>query len=94
MVCALCILIVFVITNGDTYKILPTLFICWKYLTSIAYKFNNENFKSGLEEINDQIKNLGKFSYEEKSAIQNFLLAPNSEKSVSLLHLSSSISIL
>ena len=35
------------------------LFICWKYLTSIAYKFKDENFKSGLEEINDQIKILG-----------------------------------
>ena len=49
------------------------LFICWKYLTSIAYKFNDENFKSGLEEINDQIKGLGKFSYEEKSVLIVFI---------------------
>ena len=49
------------------------LFICWKYLTSIAYKFKDENFKSGLEEINDQIKNLGKFSYEEKSVLIVFI---------------------
>ena len=49
------------------------LFICWKYLTTIAYKFNDENFKSGLEEINDQIKGLGKFSYEEKSVLIVFI---------------------
>lgn len=49
------------------------LFICWKYLTSIAYKFKDENFKSGLKEINDQIKNLGKFSYEEKSVLIVFI---------------------
>ena len=49
------------------------LFICWKYLTSIAYKFKDENFKRGLEEINDQIKNLGKFSYEEKSVLIVFI---------------------
>ena len=49
------------------------LFICWKYLTSIAYKLKDENFKSGLEEINDQIKNLGKFSYEEKSVLIVFI---------------------
>ena len=49
------------------------LFICWKYLTSVAYKFKDENFKSGLEEINDQIKNLGKFSYEEKSVLIVFI---------------------
>lgn len=49
------------------------LFICWKYLTAIAYKFNDENFKSGLDEINDQIKELGKFSYEEKSVLIVFI---------------------
>ena len=49
------------------------LFICWKYLTSIAYKFKDENFKSGLEEINYQIKDLGKFSYEEKSVLIVFI---------------------
>ena len=49
------------------------LFICWKYLTLIAYKFKDENFKSGLEEINAQIKNLGKFSYEEKSVLIVFI---------------------
>jgi solute carrier family 13 (sodium-dependent dicarboxylate transporter), member 2/3/5 len=49
------------------------LFICWKYLTAIAYKFNDENFESGLEEISDQIKGLGKFSYEEKSVLIVFI---------------------
>jgi len=49
------------------------LFICWKYLTSIAYKFDDQNFDSGLNEINDQLKNLGKISYEEKSVMIVFI---------------------
>jgi len=49
------------------------LFICWKYLTSIAYKFDNQNFDSGLNEINDQLKSLGKISYEEKSVMIVFI---------------------
>ena len=49
------------------------LFICWKYLTSIAYKFDDQNFDSGLSEINDQLKSLGKISYEEKSVMIVFI---------------------
>ena len=49
------------------------LFICWKYLTSIAYKFDDQNFDSGLSEINDQLKILGKISYEEKSVMIVFI---------------------
>ena len=49
------------------------LFICWKYLTSIAYKFDNQNFDSGLNEIKNQLKNLGKISYEEKSVMIVFI---------------------
>tara|TARA_B100000482_G_C12602771_1_gene295871 strand:- start:769 stop:2205 length:1437 start_codon:yes stop_codon:yes gene_type:complete len=49
------------------------LFICWKYLTSIAYKFDDQNFDSGLSEINDQLKSLGKISYEEVSVMIVFI---------------------
>tara|TARA_B100001769_G_scaffold92280_1_gene71018 strand:+ start:201 stop:1637 length:1437 start_codon:yes stop_codon:yes gene_type:complete len=49
------------------------LFICWKYLTSVAYKFDNQNFDSGMNEINDQLKSLGKISYEEKSVMIIFI---------------------
>ena len=49
------------------------LIICWKYLTSVAYKFDNQNFDSGMNEINDQIKSLGKISYEEKSVMIIFI---------------------
>lgn len=49
------------------------LFICWLYLTRIAFKFKNEGFDSGLNEINQQIKKLGKMSYEEKSVMIVFI---------------------
>ena len=49
------------------------LFICWKYLTSVAYKFDNQNFDSGMNEINDQLKSLGKISFEEKSVMIIFI---------------------
>ena len=49
------------------------LFICWKYLTSVAYKFDNQNFDRGMNEINDQQKSLGKISYEEKSVMIIFI---------------------
>ena len=49
------------------------LIICWKYLTSVAYKFDNQNFDSGMNEINDQLKSLGKISYEEKSVMIIFI---------------------
>lgn len=42
------------------------LFICWKYLTKIAFKFEQNEFPGGKSEIEKQITLLGKFSYEEK----------------------------
>ena len=50
------------------------LFVCWKYLTSVAYNFKNESFKSGVEEIDKQINSLGEMSYEEKSILTVFIL--------------------
>lgn len=50
------------------------LFICWKYLTSVAYNFKNDSFESGGEEIDKQINSLGEMSYEEKSVLTVFIL--------------------
>jgi sodium-dependent dicarboxylate transporter 2/3/5 len=40
--------------------------ICWKYLTEIAFTFKQKKFPGGRNEINKQLKSLGKLSYEEK----------------------------
>ena len=50
------------------------LLICWLYLTKIAFKFKNEEFSSGREEIIKQVKKLGRFSYEEISVLIVFTL--------------------
>ena len=42
------------------------LFICWKYLTTIAFSFQQKAFPGGKEEIERQLKALGRISYEEK----------------------------
>ena len=42
------------------------LFICWKYITGIAFKFKQKTFPGGREEIYKQLNALGKISYEEK----------------------------
>ena len=42
------------------------LFICWKYITGIAFKFKQKDFPGGRQEIKNQLKKLGKISYEEK----------------------------
>jgi sodium-dependent dicarboxylate transporter 2/3/5 len=42
------------------------LFICWKYITGIAFKFKQKDFPGGRQEINNQLKLIGKISYEEK----------------------------
>jgi len=42
------------------------LIICWKYITGIAFKFKQKDFPGGREEINNQLKLIGKISYEEK----------------------------
>ncbi|TXD84194.1 DASS family sodium-coupled anion symporter [Subsaximicrobium wynnwilliamsii] len=42
------------------------LFICWKYLTSVAFTFKQKTFPGGTQEINRLLKALGNISYEEK----------------------------
>jgi sodium-dependent dicarboxylate transporter 2/3/5 len=41
------------------------LFLTWYYLTNFAFAFRQKNFPGGREEINRQLKSLGKISYEE-----------------------------
>jgi sodium-dependent dicarboxylate transporter 2/3/5 len=50
------------------------LFICWLYLTKVAFKFKQTEFPGGRAEINRQLKSLGRLSYEEKSVAVVFLL--------------------
>ena len=50
------------------------LIICWLYLTKVAYKFPNEEVSEGRKEILNQIKLLGKFSYEESRVLIVFAL--------------------
>ncbi len=50
------------------------LIICWFYLTKIAFKFKNEEFSAGKEEILRQIKKLGRFSNEEIKVLIIFTL--------------------
>lgn len=42
------------------------LMVCWKYLTSVAFKFKQKEFPGGRTEINRLKINLGKMGYEEK----------------------------
>ncbi len=50
------------------------LFVCWLYLTKIAFKFKNEEFSAGKEEIHRQINKLGRFSNEEIKVLVIFTL--------------------
>lgn len=50
------------------------LFICWQYLTRVAFKFKQKTFPGGKAEIQRQIKTLGKISYEEKTVLTVFIL--------------------
>ena len=50
------------------------LFVCWLYLTKIAFKFKNEEFSAGKEEIHRQINKLGRFSNEEIKVLIVFTL--------------------
>ena len=50
------------------------LFICWFYLTKIAFRFKQKEFSAGKEEIVSQLKGLGKISYEEKTILIVFIL--------------------
>ena len=49
------------------------LIICWKYLTTIAFKFPEKSFATGKEEIKRQVKTLGSMSFEEKSVLVVFV---------------------
>ncbi|TJY37285.1 SLC13 family permease [Pontimicrobium aquaticum] len=48
------------------------LFICWKYLTNIAFTFAQKDFPGGKAEIRRLLNNLGKISYEEKTVLVVF----------------------
>ncbi len=48
------------------------LFICWKYLTHFAFKFNQKEFPGGRNEITKQLKALGKLSFDEKIVLVVF----------------------
>ena len=50
------------------------LFICWKYVTTIAFKFKQKDFPGGKAEIKRLLKNLGKISYEEKTVLTVFCI--------------------
>ena len=49
--------------------------ICWKYLTSFAFKLKDLKFINSKEQINGMLKEIGKISYEEKAVGLIFLLA-------------------
>ncbi|MGB0839615.1 MAG: SLC13 family permease [Chitinophagales bacterium] len=49
------------------------LFICWKYLTELAFSFQQKAFPGGQEEINRQVKALGRIGYEEKVVLGVFV---------------------
>ncbi len=42
------------------------LFICWRYLVTVAFTFKQKEFPGGRAEIKKQLSALGKISYEEK----------------------------
>lgn len=48
------------------------LFICWKYLTKVAFKFEQKEFPGGRAEINRLLKGLGKMSKQEKTVLTVF----------------------
>lgn len=50
------------------------LFLAWLYLTRVAFKFKQKEFPGGKNEINKQLKSLGKISFEEKMIFMVFLL--------------------
>ncbi|MEO1260605.1 MAG: DASS family sodium-coupled anion symporter [Bacteroidota bacterium] len=50
------------------------LFICWRYLTNVAFKFQQTSFPGGREEIKNQLHALGKISFEEKMVLWMFAI--------------------
>lgn len=51
------------------------LIICWKYLTGFAFKFNQQKFPGGEEEISRHLEGLGEISKQEKRVLMVFALA-------------------
>ena len=49
------------------------LFICWQYLTRIAFSFQQKAFPGGRAEIKRQLDALGKITYEEKLVLIVFV---------------------
>ena len=49
------------------------LVICWKYLTEVAFTFEQKSFPGGKAEIEKQLVELGKISYEEKVVLVVFV---------------------
>ncbi len=50
------------------------LFICWRYLTNVAFDLKNKGFPGGREEIQKQLQQLGKMKLEEKLVLIVFLM--------------------
>ncbi|APG60552.1 SLC13 family permease [Christiangramia salexigens] len=50
------------------------LFICWKYLTSKAFKFEHAELPGGKQEINRLVNELGKITAQEKRVLVIFIL--------------------
>lgn len=50
------------------------LFLCWLYLTRFAFSFKQKTFAGGKAEIKQQIANLGRITYEEKTVLAVFVL--------------------
>ncbi len=50
------------------------LFICWKYLTSLAFPLEQQSFPGGRQEIKAQLKALGRISRQEKIVLAVFAL--------------------
>ncbi len=50
------------------------LFICWKYLTGVAFTFEQKQFPGGKAEIKRLLNELGKISREEKTVLAVFVL--------------------
>jgi len=48
------------------------LIVCWKYLTSYAYKLSSVEFPGGMAEIKSMLKKLGKITFEEKTVLWVF----------------------
>lgn len=50
------------------------LFVCWYYLVNLAFPLKNTKNSSGKEELERQVKSLGRISWEEKCVLAVFIL--------------------